>query len=213
MNKIKIIVPTLAIIMFTAANAVEFNKNNRQQYDAEQLTRLITSRSDFILELSLTGVKNEFLVSELTTLRLLQDAYIQLVVDANNFNSDDNASLIDIKSAKKMATLKKEIKVKAVNTQTSVVTFSNPLSIGVVDEAYRDKYVRGLRSVGINLTDEDYKFLKTIKEQKEFLRFHKSVTVNYKKSTPPVRKQVADFKKKVMQSSSPLADPVCSIFE
>jgi hypothetical protein len=114
--------------------------------------------------LSTETTENKIIISELTTLRLLQDAYIQIVVDTNSRKNNDFSSSI------------RPVIKPSFSDKNDIMHKEKQVGLD-----YLKQYIKGLKILGINLTESEYKNFKTIKTQKEFLIFHKSMLFKHKK--------------------------------
>lgn len=72
---------------------------------------------------------------------------------------------------------------------------------------YLKQYIKGLKTLGIDLTKSEYDVFKAIKTQKEFLRFHKTILFNKKSSLIPQKSLENPNKKAKYNNKSE-----CSVF-
>ncbi|BBB22580.1 hypothetical protein CVPH_0520 [Abyssogena phaseoliformis symbiont OG214] len=85
-NKIKTLLIITSTLFALTLNVNAKSVDDKPQDNLKQLKELITSRLNFVHRLSSKGIESKLLISELTTLRFLQDAYIQILVDNNRNN-------------------------------------------------------------------------------------------------------------------------------
>lgn len=197
-NKIKMITVSIFVATLSiSVNGIAKEVDKKQQDNIKQLKELIISRLNLVHELSLKQIASKLLISELTTLRLLQDAYIQMVVDTNSRNNNS------------FSQLKKSI-IKSSFLGTNNEESLKPAQQQKAKEVsldYLKQYIKGLKTLGIDLTKSEYDVFKAIKTQKEFLRFHKTILFNKKSSLIPQKSLENPNKKAKYNNKSE-----CSVF-